>query len=81
MPYRDDKKLSNMHLYQAGHVMQTIDRRNDIIVFHLAGCLTRMVRFRETAPRKTADNNIKPRGGGVGLVLDNHDGGGGNLSP
>ena len=28
--------------------------------------------FREIAPRKTAENTVKHRDGGVGLVVDNH---------
>ena len=32
----------------------------------------------ETAHRKTAENTVNHRGGGVGLVIDNHRGGGGN---
>ena len=31
--------------------------------------------FRETAPRKTAENNVKHRNGGVGLVVANRGGG------
>jgi len=32
--------------------------------------------FNETAPRKTAENTAKHRGGGVGSVVANHRGGG-----
>ena len=32
--------------------------------------------FKETAPRKTAENTAKHRGGGVGSVVANHRGGG-----
>jgi len=32
--------------------------------------------FQETAPRKTTDNTVKHCGGGVGLVVANHRGGG-----
>jgi len=32
--------------------------------------------FQETVPRKTAENTAKHRGGGVGLVVANHCGGG-----
>jgi len=32
--------------------------------------------FQETAPRKTAENTIKHRGGGAGSVVANHCGGG-----
>ena len=32
--------------------------------------------FKETAPRKTAENNAKHRGGGVGSVVANHHGNG-----
>jgi len=33
--------------------------------------------FQETAPRKTAENTVKHRDGGVGSVVANHHGGGG----
>jgi len=32
--------------------------------------------FQETAPRKTAENTVKHRDGGVGSVVANHRGGG-----
>ena len=35
--------------------------------------------FEETAPRKTAENTAKHRGGGVGSVVANHRGGGESL--
>jgi len=34
--------------------------------------------FKETAPRKTAENTAKHRSGGVGSVVANHRGGGEN---
>jgi len=34
--------------------------------------------FQETAPRKTAQNSVKHRNGGVGSVVANHCGGGDN---
>jgi len=34
--------------------------------------------FRETAPRKTAENTVKQRGGVVGSIVANHRGGGGH---
>jgi len=34
--------------------------------------------FRETAPRKTTENTVKQRGGGVGSVVANHRSGSGN---
>ena len=35
--------------------------------------------FQETAPRKTSENTVKHRDGGVGLVVANHRGGGESL--
>jgi len=32
--------------------------------------------FQETAPRKTTENTVKHRNGGVGSVVANHGGGG-----
>jgi len=34
--------------------------------------------FQETGPRKTDENTVNHRVGGVGLVIANHHGGGGN---
>ena len=34
--------------------------------------------FHETVPRNTAENTVNHRGGGVGLVIANYRGGGGN---
>ena len=37
---------------------------------------TSEVSFQETAPKKTAENIVKHRNGGVGSVIANHRGGG-----
>ena len=39
-------------------------------------CGTLRGSFKETVPRKTAENTAKHRGGGVGSVVANHSGGG-----
>jgi len=45
---------------------------------YLCTLLCRILRgsFKETVPRKTAENTAKHSGGGVGLVVANHRGGG-----
>jgi len=50
----------------------------DQITPHLDDCHCSVevrVSFQEKAPRKTAENTVKPSNGGVGSVIANHRGG------
>ena len=42
---KDERNLNKMQLYQAGHITQTIDRRNYVTAFYLAGCLLKLVEY------------------------------------